>query len=155
MYCDRCGTAAAENQSFCRACGKPLAGISAGPARSRIAGHLRLLGILWLALSGFRFLPSLFLLGMRHWATEHYGVPPFVMPLMGIIGGLLALSALAGVVAGWGLLERQSWARTLVLVMGCLALIDPPFGTALGIYTLWVMLPGDAESEYERLSRAA
>jgi hypothetical protein len=30
-----------------------------------------------------------------------------------------------------------------------------PFGTALGIYTLWVLLPGDSEQEYRRLSRAA
>ena len=30
-----------------------------------------------------------------------------------------------------------------------------PFGTALGIYTLWVLLPAEAEQEYNQESRAA
>jgi hypothetical protein len=30
-----------------------------------------------------------------------------------------------------------------------------PFGTALGAYTLWVLLPAQSEQEYEQISRAA
>jgi hypothetical protein len=37
--------------------------------------------------------------------------------------------------------------------MGIVSLfIHIPFGTALGIYTLWVLLPAHAEEEYEKLS---
>jgi len=36
--------------------------------------------------------------------------------------------------AGW------SWGRPVVLVLGVLDLLDIPFGTALGIYTLWALL---------------
>jgi hypothetical protein len=151
MYCDRCGTALVANQNFCRACGRPLAGIPAGPAQSRMAGHARLLGILWLAYSGLRLLPGVFLLGFNHWGFHFPLLPSFAMPLMGIFGGFLMIGALLGFVAGWGLLERQPWARTLVLFLGCFALIHPPLGTALGIYTLWVMLPNDGAGEYGRL----
>jgi hypothetical protein len=35
-----------------------------------------------------------------------------------------------------------------------LALIHIPFGTALGVYTLWVLLPAKAEEEYENYQRA-
>jgi hypothetical protein len=33
-------------------------------------------------------------------------------------------------------------------------LIDMPFGTALGIYTLWVLLPAESEQQYKRMTRA-
>jgi hypothetical protein len=37
--------------------------------------------------------------------------------------------------------------------MGIVSLfIHIPFGTALGVYTLWVLLPAHAEAEYEKLS---
>jgi len=40
----------------------------------------------------------------------------------------------------------------VLIVIGILAIFHPPFGTALGIYTLWVLLPADAAAEYDRLS---
>src|SRR6266852_3303715 len=48
---------------------------------------------------------------------------------------------------GWGLLQRQPWARTIAIVLGILALFHPPFGTALGIYTLWVLLAAESRVE--------
>ena len=45
-------------------------------------------------------------------------------------------------VLAWGLFQREPWARVLGLVFGFLALLRPPFGTALGIYiAMWVLLP--------------
>jgi len=43
----------------------------------------------------------------------------------------------------------------LTLILGCINLIKVPFGTALGIYTLWVLLPARAEQEYKQIARAA
>jgi uncharacterized membrane protein (DUF2068 family) len=71
------------------------------------------------------------------------------------LGGLLLAGAVVGIVAGWGLLERKPWARMLAIVLGCFSLLDMPFGTALGIYTLWVLLPAGSEEEYRRMARAA
>jgi hypothetical protein len=48
----------------------------------------------------------------------------------------LAIPAIIGCVA---LLKRAAWARYLVLVLGCLHLPALPFGTILGIYTIWVL----------------
>jgi hypothetical protein len=59
-----------------------------------------------------------------------------------------------GLLAGWGLIERQPWARILAIVLGCLALLHFGIGTALGIYTLWVLLPSDSAREYQRTARA-
>jgi hypothetical protein len=119
-----------------------------------MAGHIRLLGILWLALSALRLVPGLILIVVSGgWQFLPPDLPGFVAPLLAIFGGLLSLSGIAGIVAGWGLLAREPWARTLAIVIGCLNLIDLPFGTALGIYTLWVLLSGNAEQEYQRIAR--
>jgi hypothetical protein len=65
---------------------------------------------------------------------------------------LLALFAAAYLVLAWGLLERQPWARVLGIVLAFLALLRIPFGTALGIYTLWVLLPESSGREYDALA---
>jgi hypothetical protein len=51
-------------------------------------------------------------------------------------------------------MNHERWARTTAIVIGILALFHPPFGTALGIYTLWVLLPGESAAEYDRMSQA-
>ena len=53
-----------------------------------------------------------------------------------------------------GLLQRAPWARVLVLVMAFVSLINMPLGTALGIYTLWVLLADNGQRQYEALARA-
>jgi hypothetical protein len=35
------------------------------------------------------------------------------------------------------------------------ALLSVPIGTAIGIYTLWVLLPAQSEGEYRALAAAA
>jgi hypothetical protein len=124
------------------------------PVQSRIAGHLRLLGILWLALSAFRLVPGLTLLFMvDHGMFRHEGTPPFLNPLLEAVAvGLLMLAA-AGLVTGWGLLTKQRWARMVAIVLGAVNLMDIPFGTALGIYTFWVLLPVESEQQYQRMTR--
>ncbi|MDA1256352.1 MAG: hypothetical protein O3C10_00690 [Chloroflexi bacterium] len=52
----------------------------------------------------------------------------------------LAVGTLPGVVGGVGLLKRRNWARILVLIMGALAVMAFPIGTAMGGYTFWVLL---------------
>jgi hypothetical protein len=57
-----------------------------------------------------------------------------------VIGGFLVLVSAPGIVAGIGLLNYQPWARILTLVLGILNLPGFPTGTALGVYTLYVLL---------------
>jgi hypothetical protein len=68
---------------------------------------------------------------------------------------LLLAKAACGFIAGWGLLQREPWARVLVLVVAFVSLFtNIPFGTALGIYTMWVLLPAESEQEYEAMAEA-
>jgi hypothetical protein len=124
------------------------------PARSRLAGHMRLLAILWFAISAFRMIPGLFMVTMfgpdsRLLPPE---VPSFVNGLLDGIGYVFIGAAAIGLIAGWGLLNREPWARTLAIVLACFSLFDPPFGTAIGVYTLWVLLPAQSEEEFRQIS---
>jgi hypothetical protein len=153
MFCTRCGRDTQERDCFCPGCGAELKNVPMMPAQGRIAGHLRLLGILWLALSAFRLVPGLVLLVMvDHGMFRTEGAPSFLGPLMEGIAAVLLILALAGAVAGWALLAKQPWARMMAIVLGGVNLIDIPFGTVLGIYTFWVLLPVASEQQYQRIT---
>jgi zinc-ribbon domain len=172
MFCNNCGASLAPGQIFCSKCGKQLAAEVVPPApeppvearstplppvQSRIEKHTRILGILWLVISIFRLVPGLGLFFGSGIAMHFIPFPmrAFFWPIAGFIGALLLAGAVAGFLAGWGLLNYRPWARILTLVLGVISLIHIPIGTALGIYTLWVLLPAESEREYRRLAGAA
>jgi hypothetical protein len=72
--------------------------------------------------------------------------------IVGLAGGVAAIffGAMAAfqLIAGWGLLKRMPWARILTIVLGVISLIRFPFGTALGVYTLWVLLSKEGASQF-------
>jgi hypothetical protein len=57
-----------------------------------------------------------------------------------VLGGFLILLGLPGIIGGWALFTEHSWGRPLIMVVGVLELLNIPIGTAVGIYTLWVLL---------------
>jgi hypothetical protein len=70
-------------------------------------------------------------------------------PFLGMIGflimaGLLVFS-LPGLIVGFGLYKFQGWGRIAGIVLSVLNLLSLPFGTALGIYGLWVLLHPETE----------
>jgi hypothetical protein len=119
------------------------------------------LGIFWIILSAIRLIPGVAMVALGHMRFPLMLMPIpqnvrlFVAPFLGAIGLFISAYAIAGVIAGWGLIAHRSWARLLAIVLGCISLIHFPVGTALGIYTLWVLLPEGAAAEYERLARAS
>jgi len=163
MFCDGCGAALQAEQAFCSRCGKEIKGglHLAGPRRSRVREHIRFLGILWLAVSAFNAVGGVVLFIVANTIfvrANHLGgepAPTFLHPLLTLIGGLILVKAAAGFAAGWGLLQREPWARMVTLIVAFIALFNFPFGTALGVYSLWVLLPTESEREYEEQARAA
>ena len=155
MFCDGCGTQINGSATFCSRCGKSLGTTPLMPRQGRIAGHVRLLGILWLAISAFRLIPGLFLLTIASTRPFPPDVPPIVTTLLSAIGMVFLILAGIGIAAGCGVLTQQPWARMLAIIFGAVSLIDIPFGTEIGVYTLWVLLPAESEQEYKTMSRAA
>jgi hypothetical protein len=54
------------------------------------------------------------------------------------------LVAVPGLVGGIGLLMKTSWGRIVTLIVSFLKLLDLPFGTALGIYSIVILFRDDA-----------
>ncbi len=172
IFCSKCGAtlsgqgAPAASPTPSQSSAAPLnppmqVGASTGPATtSRVAKHLGVLGALWIAFSVVRLIPGLAMMVLGHMRFPFMMMPiPGALrlslaPFLGLLGVLVSGFAIAGVIAGWGLLAHRPWARMLAIVLGCISLIHFPFGTALGIYTLWVLIPAGSDVEYQRLARA-
>lgn len=161
MYCNQCGAELQSDYNLCPKCGTPLAGrLRSAPAQGRLARHLHTLGILWIVVGALFLIPAvvLFVLG----SVVHIAVPGTeeMMRVLGpmlftFIGCMFFIVGAGGICLGWGLMQHQSWARVTGLVLGILALFHPPFGTALGAYTLWVLAPSQSATEYSRLASTA
>ena len=54
------------------------------------------------------------------------------------ICALIAITALPDLIAGYGLLKRRPWAEVVALIVGILNLPSVPFGTAVGVYAIWL-----------------
>jgi hypothetical protein len=120
---------------------------------------VRLLAVLWLALGALRLVAAAAVYVVGQFIIVSIPMPMMPEHLFGgiltMVASFLLLKAILAFVAGWGLLEYQPWARMYTLVLGFIALLLPPVGTALGIYTLWVLLPEQSEREYRALAQVA
>jgi|SRR5205807_1940021 len=154
MFCDSCGTQVQPGQPVCSKCSKPLTGYV--QQKNRMEHHVHLLGIFWIVYSILHGIAGVVLIILANtlfgpMGRMETGAPVFLQPLLSAIGILLAVKGVAGVAAGYGLTQRAPWARITVVVLGMIALLNIPFGTALGVYTIWVLLPPGADTQYQSL----
>lgn len=123
----------------------PAATGSPGAARRGpdMGKHLTLLGALHLAAGAVLLAVALFVFvavaGGGLISRDPDAIA--IATLVGItVATFLSLLALPGLAAGWGLLKRRWWSRILALIIGAVNLLNVPFGTALGVYTIWVLM---------------
>jgi len=164
MYCEACGTQLGEAHRFCPRCGKPQSIAMVQPNyRNRVQQHIHMLSVLWIAYGILALLGATAIFGIRHLFLDQFihiqtgpiFVGPLVRGIMGTIGFVILCKGVLGVTAGWSLLQRESWARAVAIVVSFLAILNIPFGTALGVYSLWVLLPEHSGRDYEELAQAA
>lgn len=111
-----------------------------------------------MAIGGLFLLPALFLMVFGrgiHFVTHDQEVLEIFPLFLYVAGGTLTILAAGGVSVGLGLMQRRPWARTAAIILAVLGLFHPPFGTALGVYTLWVLLADEHGDEYQYLTRPA
>jgi len=132
-----------------------------------MAQHVRILGILHIVFGGLGVLAAIFVLlifgGISAVVglSDHSSDSLTAIPILGIIGGfvfiLVLVLSLPGLIIGIGLMQFKPWARIAGIILSALDLVSvPPFGTALGIYGLWVLLNNETERMFApRPMRAA
>ena len=172
-FCPRCGARVAAQASNVPA-GPTQPPASAGYVQyrpqmmiPRVQRHLQTLGILWCVYGAYRVLSGLMgLFFVRMFAGHRFGYWggnfPFSrwgvmhgapwMAFVPVIITVAVVMAALSLVVGYGLLTRRSWARVFAIVLAVFALFKIPFGTALGIYTLWVLAPTTSAMEYDAIA---
>ena len=174
MFCQSCGNAVDEAARFCKSCGNVVPAPATTPQMVApdplqvLSNHVRVMGILWLVYSIFHIVMAVWTL-----AFSHYFLPamqeafarantPFPFPIFRFMHMFYALTAVYGVAtgilgifAGVALLQRKRGARVLAIVAAFICVISIPFGTAIGVYTLVILLPGHAARGYEQKAAAS
>jgi len=137
---------------------------AADPAQS-LKTHLNIMGILWAVYGAFRIVMAAWTLVFSHFMLpmlvqffpREDGRPLF--PLFHLLHGFYVfiavysiLTGILGIWAAWAILRHEPWGRTLALIAGFVSLISIPFGTAIGVYTIIILLPSSAVQAYERIT---
>jgi hypothetical protein len=123
-----------------------------------VTKHIDLLGLLYLFAGGLSALVAVSLVALGLGALSialrptaetsevAAGVTAGAFLLLALVVSLwAALSALAG----RGLRRRRPWARLASIALAAVNLFILPFGTALGVYALWVLVHDRARQEFE------
>lgn len=174
MVCQQCGNAV--EGAFCSRCGArvqaappiqgppaPMYGVPPQPMYiPRVPQHVHILGVMWCVYGGYRALTGIFgalflgWMGMPHrfvpWGHLFLGNAPWMAGLAGFVAVITLVFAALSFAVGFALITRKPWGRTLAIIVAILQLIKIPFGTALGIYTLWVLAPAASAAEYDAIA---
>jgi hypothetical protein len=129
------------------------------------ASKVKTLGVFWIVYAGLNLL--LGLAGMAflrawtsHWGWNHgpwsggFPFSPWFGPaLLHFAFTVVWLRTGLAFAAGWGLIERTQWGRFVALVAAFLTILKFPFGTALAIFTLVLLLGYRNNALYAELQR--
>jgi hypothetical protein len=170
VYCSGCGQALVPGQGICPQCGRPaVAPVPPVPGMvfqlANYTAKVKALSVVWFIYAAFSLLTGIAGLAFANaFLSGHFGpwmhgpwasgslppewLGPAVMHFAWLI--LVARAGLA-LVAAWGLMERAQWGRIVAIVAAFLILLKFPFGTALGIWTLVVLMGYRNTTLYEQL----
>jgi hypothetical protein len=170
MYCSGCGQALLAGQPACPRCGRPnTAQIPPIPGLQfqlqSYAGKVRALSIVWfiyaglslaLGIVGLAFANAFMSGRFGSWGHGNWNDGPFRPEWFGpamvhFVWILVVLRSGLALVAAWGLMERAQWGRVVAIIAAILSLLKFPFGTALGIWTLVMLLGYRNSTLYEQL----
>lgn len=117
--------------------------------------HVQLCGFLWIVHGGLILVAGMGVFGLLFGLSFIPDMDAEGITILRIVGisaaGFMWLLSIPKIIAGIGLLKRKEWARILTLILSFLSLINIPLGTALGIYSLIILL----KEETVQLFRAA
>ena len=170
MFCSGCGQALEAGQVFCPKCGRPMAPV-VPPVPGlpflleSYAGKIRVLSIFWMVyaglslltgFAGLMFANSFLSGGFGPWAQGPWmngAMPPFWIgpAFIHFIWVVVLLRAALAFAAGWGLMEHSRWGRLVAIVAAIFSLLKFPFGTAMGVWTLVMLLGYRNSSLYDQL----
>ena len=106
--------------------------------------HINLIGVLWIVMGGlaliFGLIGFVVLFGVS-FIPDIEPEAPFILRTIGSIAVFFfALIGLPKIIAGIGLLRKKEWGRILTLIVSFISLLNFPLGTALGVYSIVILV---------------
>jgi len=86
-------------------------------------------------------------------ATNIFDYDPRTLQILSVIGPVLVffvlLLCLITIIGGVGLFFHKNWARIIILIISAIDLFNIPVGTAVGIYSFWVLVQEDTAKIFQ------
>ncbi len=116
------------------------------PAENKMEKHLTVVAALQVGFSLLGIIAAIIVYTVLHNVMQ-IADEPEVSNVLGVIARYVSLFLLIvsipGLIGGIGLFMNKSWARILVLIISVLSLLNIPIGTAVAIYSIWVLVQDD------------
>ncbi len=106
---------------------------------------LGVLGVLFalVLFAGAQILPAI----LEQFGGQEAAIPAAVIMLIAtVVVSIVLVMSLPCLVLGYGLHNFRPWARVLGIVLAALNLLNVPFGTAVALYSFWVLLKPETEA---------
>ena len=171
MFCSSCGYALAQGLAFCPNCGRPVAPVVPPVPGLQFqidsyAGKVKALSIVWFIYAGYSVLSGIAGLAIVHAIFSHHGgdwgnnpwtngsAPNWFLPaIFHVVWVAVLMRTGLAILTGYGLYSRARWGRILAIVVAILSLIKFPIGTALGIWTMVMLMGFQNSTLYEQLEQ--
>jgi hypothetical protein len=173
-FCPRCGRASGLGMPVAPNPNQFRAGFPGMVSMETVERRVNALAVGWFVYAGLVALGGLFALAFAHawmggqmggfshgfgpWGGRAFGhnflngpTLPFVF--LRFARAVLLVKVALALAAGAGLMQKASWGRWVAIIAGCLAIFHPILGTALGIWTLVVLLNAPNAAGYEAMAQ--
>lgn len=171
MYCSGCGFGLAPGQPICPQCGRPVVMVAPPPVPAfqfELAGYaskMRALSTVWFIYGGLGLVFSfVFMAFGGSWFSAHngwwmhgpWGHGPFFWfgpGMLHFVWAFLVARTVLALMAGYGLLKRAPWGRMVAIVAAFFSILRFPFGTALAVWTLIMLIGFRNSTLYAQISQ--
>jgi hypothetical protein len=106
--------------------------------------HIDVISVLWIVSGALGILLGFFafflLFGISYIPDMDWEASQILKIVGAWGGGIIAFFSVPEIIAGIGLIKRKEWGRILALVVSFFNLIWFPLGTALGVYSIIILL---------------
>ncbi len=113
------------------------------PAENKMEKHLTIVAALQVGFSLLGIMAAIIVYTVLHSVMQIADDPEAarVLPIVARwVPLFLLLISVPGLIGGIGLFMKKSWARILVLIISVFGLLNIPIGTAVAVYTIWVLV---------------
>lgn len=114
--------------------------------------HVTVVGVFHIGAGIIGLIIGLFVFLVLGWVSGYVMNPDieFLLPTLAVlIGGSIAVFSALDIAGGVGVLKYRNWARILVLVLSVPHLLNLPIGTAIGVYSIVILVHADTQRLFE------